>query len=72
MTEKEQNLRSEISDELKKQFPDLEPKIAEISENSFIYELEKHNNYTYYKVRYKLSSQGALTIDWENAELTVY
>jgi hypothetical protein len=72
MTEKEQNIRTKISDELIKQFPDLKPKIAEISENSFIYELEKHDNYTYYRVRYKLSSSGALVIDWEDAELTVY
>jgi hypothetical protein len=72
MTAKEQNLITRISDELNKQFPDLKPKIAEISENSFIYELEKHDNYIYYLVRYKLSSSGLLTIDWENAELTVY
>lgn len=71
MTDKQQNLRSEILGELIKQFPDLKPKIAEITEDSFTYELEKHNNYTYYVVKYNLSVSGELTIDWENAELTV-
>ena len=72
MTEKEQNIRTSISEELQKQFPDLKPKIAEISESSFIYELEKHDNYTYYVVKYSLAPTGTVTIDWENAELTVY
>ena len=72
MPEKDQDIIAGISEELKKQFPDLNPKIAEISENSFIYELEKHDNYTYYIVKYNLSPSGTLTIDWENAELTVY
>jgi hypothetical protein len=71
MTEKEQNLRSRILIELMKQFPDLKPKIAEIGERSFTYELEKHSNFTYYKVRYNFSATGELTIDWDNAELTV-
>jgi hypothetical protein len=71
MAETEQNIRTEILNELIKQFPDLKPKIAEITENSFICELEKHGNYTYYIVRYNLSASGVLTIDWENAELTV-
>jgi len=71
MTEIEQNLRSRISAELIKQFPDLQPKIAGITEYSFTYELEKHRNFTYYVVKYELSSAGELTIDWDNAELTV-
>ena len=71
MTEKEQNLRIKISDELLKQFPDLKPKIAGITEHSFTYELEKHSNYTYFVVKFDLSSSGELKIDWKNAELTV-
>jgi len=71
MTEKEQNLRSIILNELMKQFPDLKPKIAVIGEHSFTYELEKHSNFTYYIARYNFSTSGELTIDWENAELTV-
>lgn len=71
MTENEHDLRTRISDELLKQFPDHNPKIAGITEYSFTYELEKHNNYTYYVVKYELSSSGELTVDWVNAELTV-
>jgi ABC-type Zn2+ transport system substrate-binding protein/surface adhesin len=72
MAEKEENITTKISEELKKQFPDLKPKIAEVTGSSFIYELEKHQNYTYYKVRYSLSPTGTLAIDWDNAELTVF
>jgi hypothetical protein len=71
MNEKEQILRAKISDDLMKQFPDLKPKIAEITDNTFTYELEKHSNFTYYIVRYDLSAAGELTVDWDNAELTV-
>jgi hypothetical protein len=71
MTEKEQNLPTKISDELKKQFPDQKPKIAELTDNRLTYELEKHGSFTYYVVSYKLSDSGILTIDWDNAELTV-
>jgi hypothetical protein len=71
MAEKEISIRTKILDELLKKFPDLNPKIAEITEHSFIYELEKHDNFTYYLVKYNLSVSGAVTIDWENAELTV-
>ena len=71
MTEKEQDLRTRISEELLKQFPDHQPKIAGITEYSFTYELEKQRNYTYYVVKYELLSSGEMTIDWKNAELTV-
>jgi hypothetical protein len=71
MAEKDRSIRTKILDELLKQFPDLKPRIAEITEHNFIYELEKHNNFTYYLVKYHLSASGEMTIDWENAELTV-
>jgi hypothetical protein len=61
-----------ITDQLTRQFPDLNPKIARLGETEFMYELEKHGNFTYYSVKYRLSHSGSLTIDWENAELTVY
>ena len=71
MTEKEQNIRNKIFDELIREFPDLKPKIAGITEYSFTYELEKHSNYTYYVVKYSLSDTEELIIDWDSAELTV-
>ena len=71
MAEKEENITTKISEELRKQFPDLKPKIAEVTVSSFIYELEKHQNYTYYKVEYRLTPSGTLAIDWDNAELTL-
>jgi hypothetical protein len=71
MTGKDQNIRSRISEELKKQFPGQKTLIAELTETSFTYELEKHGNYSYYRVKYDLSPTGTINIDWENAELTV-
>ena len=71
MKENESDLHNQIKEALEKQFPDLKPKIAKVSENSFIYELEKHDNYTYFSVEYKRSANGILTIDWANAQLTV-
>jgi hypothetical protein len=71
MTEREENIKTKISAELQKQFPDLKPKIAEITDSSFVCELEKHQNYTYYRVKYRFSPSGTIVIDWDNAELTV-
>ncbi|MBK7713267.1 MAG: hypothetical protein IPN67_11940 [Bacteroidales bacterium] len=71
MEENEKTLQKKISEALINQFPDLKPKIAKLDEKSFIYELEKHNNYTYFSVKYQLTPSGAMQIDWENAELTV-
>jgi hypothetical protein len=72
MAEKEHSIRTKILDELLKHFPDLKPKIAEITEYSFTYELEKHSNYTYYVVKYSLSDSEELIIDWDSSELTVF
>jgi hypothetical protein len=71
MEENGSKLHIKISEALNRQFPDLKPKIAKLSENSFIYELEKHSNYTYFSVGYIISSSGEVNIDWEKAELTV-
>jgi hypothetical protein len=72
MTEEEQIIRRKISAELVKQFPDLNPKIAIVHENTFTYELEKHDNYTYYSVGYSVTPSGDLIVDWESAELTMF
>lgn len=72
MEEEGQEIRRKISEALIKQFPDLKPKIAEITGHRFIYELEKHDNYTYFVVNYHLSGSGELEIDWGNAELAVF
>jgi hypothetical protein len=72
MTEEEnQKLRDKILVELFKQWPDLNPKIAEVHEKTFTYELEKYNNYTYYVVGYSITKSGELKVDWRSAELTM-
>jgi hypothetical protein len=72
MTDRMQKHRDAIAVQLNEQYSDLKPKIARINESDFIYELEKHGNFTYYSVRYHFSSSDNLIIDWETAELTVY
>jgi len=72
MTDITQKHREAIAAQLNDQYPDLKPEIARINESDIIYELEKHGNYTYYSVRYSLSSSDKLIIDWKTAELTVY
>jgi ABC-type Zn2+ transport system substrate-binding protein/surface adhesin len=71
MEENRSSIHSKIAEELNRRFPDHKPKIAKIDESSFIYELEKHDNYTYFSVGYTLTPSGTLKIDWEKAELTV-
>ena len=68
MAEDEKNHIAKISEELNRQFPDLKPKIAKMGEKSFIYELEKHDNYTYFSVEYEFIPSGELKIDWGNVE----
>ena len=72
MTESRKKLIADITGELNAKFPGMKPKIAELREQSFIYELEKHENYTYYSVRYSIDQSGKLTVDWGSAELTIY
>ncbi len=71
MTQEEQILWKKINIELLRQFPDLNPKIVKVFPTKFTYELEKHNNYTYYAVGYSLYPSGELNVDWDNAELTI-
>jgi hypothetical protein len=71
MTERIQNIMKLISDELMNQFPEENPKIAALTDDSFTYELEKHGNFTYFMVGYNIDPSGTLTIDWDNAELAV-
>lgn len=69
MEEKEKTIRMKIMSELTERFPDLDPKIAEVTEKQFTYELEKHGSYSYYSVSYRLTSKEELDADWDNAEM---
>lgn len=71
MKTEEDFLRIKIMAELLKQFPDLKPKVASITGKQFVYELERHDNYTYYSVGYTFDKAGNLIVNWESAELTI-
>jgi len=69
--EEKQKLSDKILVELFKRWPDRNPKVAEILEKTFTYELERNNNYTYYVVGYSINHSGELNVDWASAELTM-
>jgi hypothetical protein len=66
-----QKLRENILSELLIKWPDQKPKIAELRDNAFTYELEENNNYTYYIVGYSINKSGELKVDWGSEELTM-
>ena len=68
MKEEIQKLYDKISAELFKKFPDSNPRIIEIFDKSFKYELERNDNYAYYLVGYTTDSSGELKVDWKRAE----
>jgi hypothetical protein len=72
MEKNEQNIRIKIMARLIEKYPDLNPKIAEISGKRFTYELERHKNYTYFIAEYKIDPSGELKVDWDNAEQTMF
>jgi hypothetical protein len=72
MEKNEQYITEKIMVRLTEKFPDLNPRIAEVSGKSFTYELERHNNYTYFIVKYKIDPSGELKVDWDSAEQTMF
>lgn len=71
MPEKEPDIRKRIQEELKNQFPDLNVRVVRFSKNNFTYELEKHRNYSYYTVKFVVTDEGNLEMDWDHPELTI-
>ena len=65
-------LAHKIMQVLKQQFPGMNPRIASIQDDSFVYELEEHGNYTYYTVRYSILPSGEVAAGWDSAELAVF
>jgi hypothetical protein len=71
MADNKEKIIKRISDELIIRFSGMNPRIAEIKDTCFIYELERHGNYMYYSVNYHISPSGELIADWDNPELAV-
>jgi hypothetical protein len=64
----DKKLSDKIQSALLDQFPGGKPAIIEVTDNTFKYQLERNDNYSYFLVGYSINSSGDLKIDWKNAE----
>ena len=71
-TERSGRLAGIIAKELNDRFPGQKPFLAEIKEDSFIFELDDHGNFSYYAVRYSFSPSGNFSADWDHPEPAVF
>lgn len=64
----DKKLSVKILSALLTQFPGSKPSIIEVTDNTFKYQLEKNDNYSYFLVGYSVDSSGDLKVNWKNAE----
>jgi hypothetical protein len=63
-----QKTSEKILTALIERFPDSNPAIIELTSESFKYQLEKNDNYSYFLVEYSIDPSGNLKINWKSAE----
>jgi hypothetical protein len=64
----DKKLSVKILSALLSQFPGSKASIIEVTDNTFKYQLERNDNYSYFLVEYSIDSSGDLKVDWKNAE----
>ena len=64
----DKKLSVKILSALLSQFPGSKPSIIEVTDNTFKYQLERNDNYSYFLVGYSVDSSGDLKVNWKNAE----
>lgn len=64
----DKKLSVKILSALLSQFPGSRPSIIEVTDNTFKYQLERNDNYSYFLVEYSVDSSGDLKVNWKNAE----
>jgi hypothetical protein len=64
----DKKLSDKILSALVSRFPGSKPSIIEVADNSFKYQLERNDNYSYFLVSFSLNESGDLKVDWKNAE----
>ena len=64
----DKKLSVKILSALLSQFPGSKPSIIEVTDNTFKYQLERNDNYSYFLVTYSVDSSGDLKVNWKNAE----
>jgi hypothetical protein len=64
----DKKLSVKILSALLSQFPGSKPSVIEVADNSFKYQLERNDNYSYFQVGFSVNESGDLKVDWKNAE----
>lgn len=68
MKAQDQKTSDKILTALSERFPDSNPTLIEVTSDSFKYQLEKNDNYSYFLVGYSIDPSGNLKVNWKNAE----
>ena len=68
MKAQDQKISDKIVTALSERFPDSNPTIIEITADTFKYQLEKNDNYSYFLVGYSVDQSGNLKVNWKSAE----
>ena len=64
----DKKLSDKILSALSSQFPGSKPSIIEVSDNTFKYQLERNDYYSYFLIGFSVSESGDLKVDWKKAE----
>lgn len=68
MKAQDQKLSDKILTALSERFPDSNPTLIQFTTDSFRYQLEKNDNYSYFLVGYSIDESGDLKVNWKSAE----
>jgi hypothetical protein len=68
MKAQDQKLSDKILTALSERFPDSNPSVIEITADTFKYQLERNDNYSYFLTGYSIDPSGSLKINWTSAE----
>jgi hypothetical protein len=68
MKAQDQKISEKIVTALSERFPGSNPTIIEITADTFKYQLEKNDNYSYFLVGYSIDQSGNLKVNWKSAE----
>jgi hypothetical protein len=67
MHKNQQIIKNEIMALLLNQYHGANPSIIEISENTFKYQLERNDNYSYFSVGFTIDSAGILKVNFKES-----
>lgn len=68
MKAQDQKISEKILTALSERFPDSNPTLIGVTSDSFKYQLEKNDNYSFFLVEYSIDQSGDLKVNWKSAE----